>query len=182
MVSRKKILAILMAIFVFLAVVNCDNGSGSDSPLESVTNDLMKLKDDNGNVLGTVTLASNFVITVVNDQGYMYSVYWDGNYCDSFLYYSEPDCTGEPVYNFTSPPYGRSVFYNNYENKYYVPKYLNEELVVHTDYQARSLFLNGATINYSTAVNLSSVFELSEVTPSEVGLFDTIVLPLQLFK
>lgn len=69
--------------------------------------------DNDGTYLGHATSATVSTITILNDSGYMFTLYYDGSFYYQTIYYAENNYQGGAYINYWpgAVPYPKAIFY-----------------------------------------------------------------------
>ncbi len=202
---KKSIFITITILTIIQLIFSCDNlagvnpeditsdGSdstsddGSDSSESEVIAKSMKAYDANGSFLGYCTYASGYFLFMYSQNGYFYSINWDGSFTDGGLYYTGQNLTGTAFYAYLDSYAIKAKTVFSVNNVLYTYVDSNSDSLADinasiTQYQ--SVYSGGTTTNYETPYELStfgySAFSVQTITKSTAGIPSSITTPISL--
>ena len=133
--------------------------------------------DSNAENLGSVLSGSIQVLTILNDLGYVYNIYWNGDLIQQQTFYTSGDCTGTPYMYAGASKFAGKMVHVDGDGNPLVP--LNEA----SDGTAQTATKTAGSVKNSagsctTSGASGSFVELTTVSRSAIGIPASIVGPL----
>ena len=131
------------------------------------------IKDATGTVLGQSVEASAWSVTILNDQGYIYRLYWNGEFASEFgsLYFQSSDCSGTAYID-------NSLYFKTVIQ-------LDDVIYVRDDSLSETTSFKYSSKQYedgncsSYAGTLDEVYTAKTVSATDIGIPESITGPLE---
>lgn len=186
----------VLAVIMMISATGCavaekpaDDNEAPTTPTDpgtGIVNKSIKLNDADNNFIGYVTSADDYKLWVFTSKGYMCRLAWDGSVGNNYFRYTEADGKGtifvtEETLSFLA----KNIYYNYFDKKYYIPAEENSSGFVVSDStikESKSRVYEDAVIKNETSQLYDNqiAIRIKEITRAEVGLPETIKLPLKL--
>ena len=181
-------LGIAIPIILTLACCTAPDSNGTATQNVGGTTAINKsevLKDGNGIVLGYVTDANSFEVTVLTSQGFFVTLTWKGIMPDNVGYYTGANGTGTLFYiSLSSNYYNLLGFTISLNGQVYVAASLDSSGFAIADASItgyQSFYMSGSITNATSTVPATeSAYSLKAASLADIGLPSSCALPLQL--
>ncbi len=170
--TKKKRLKLVLPLGLAFLLGSCANLADA---LGTDATGLGTVKDANGIKLGAAQQVAVDTISVLNEEGYLYEIGWNGS-INTFMYFIANDCTGQGILSTNNANNARSA-YEVTGTTYLADNIVNGLPTIQAGLSAAS-FWNNSQNNCIVGPQTISGFTVSEITRASVGIPDSITGPL----
>ena len=132
--------------------------------------------DDNGETLGQILSAGGAVLTLYNENGYIYSIFWSGDPVKTNTYYTDGSCGSSPYFLPSDQPYSYKYVHIDGNGTFYTPANTASGVAITTSISVGSRLDSFGTC--SVWGGSGNYIEMSSVSRSALGIPSTIQSPL----